>query len=361
MTNEEWKETLRVLRVGSPENKLALLDELQKTADGSMVEPLVEILEAERNRAVKERVFLVLSRALPEGHFASIDRLLRSADPFVRNGAVEIIKRNDIPLIQFFEKLAEDENKDVRKFVIDALSQERTPKSIDIIRRRLTDPDVNIVYTAIEYLGNFRDRDSVGAIEEALFATDRTMVICAALEALAKIGVSNRRAEVMAKFSPSTDTLLIFSMLKYLESFGTVDDIAYIESMLVDKVGTCLKEMIDALDGILGRTQTDVPVSLREQFARVLDLGINQVDRYAINKLLARGEGGDSLERARKQLEEEDVMARLSAVEIIAEKGDADDIPRLEEIAGETDSDELLEAIGDAVMKIRDRHSDGGG
>lgn len=352
--SEKWGDVRRVLGAGSVEEKLSLLQDLQETDDPSIVEPLLDILEKEKNRAVKARIFLVLNHALPLSGFGHVERMLRSPDPFVRNGAVDIIKRNEIPLLKFFDRLAEDENKDVRKFVIDSLSQEKSSQAIEIIRRRLLDNDINIAYTAIEYLGNFRDQGSVPCIEDVLFASDNMMIICSSLEALAKIGVSTRPREVVARFGGDRQSLIVFSLLKYLAAFGTIADLPYIEAIMAERANICLKEAIDALAGILARERLQAPpASLCSLLNRVLEQNINQVDRYAISKLLAHG--ADSLAMARQMLAEEDVMTRLSAIEILAETGDESDIGRLERMVAETDSDELLEAVGDAVIKIRDR------
>ena len=61
------------------------------------------------------------------------------------------------------------------------------------------------------------------------------------------------------------------------------------------------------------------------------------------------------LEKVRKMLLDESEMVQLSAVEALAEIGDKSDIQRLEELAENTESDELLEAVGDAVMKLEER------
>jgi hypothetical protein len=57
-------------------------------------------------------------------------------------------------------------------------------------------------------------------------------------------------------------------------------------------------------------------------------------------------------------LDDPDLMIKLCGIELLADTGGIEDIKRLEDIAEHTDDDELLEAIGDAVMKIEKRTGD---
>jgi len=342
----------------NPSKKLELLNDLLDKDIIELIDPLIELLENEENRAVKERIFLLLNRLVPLNSFKNIERMLRSADPFVRNAGVEIIKKNEIPLINFFISLAEDPDRDVRKFVIDALSAEKNPDSVLIMRRRLHDSDINIVYTAMEYLGNFADRGSAEEIEQILFNSDNMMVICSALEALAKIGYSPQSASIKEKFISENNPLFTFSFLKYLKSFGTPEDLAFIEKLIQEKGEILTKEIIDALEGILVNNALDrFPESLILELNLLQEKTNNEVNKYAISKLLARSDRWHALENARKTLlqEECDDMLRLSAIEILKSLGTTEDVSLLENLVKVVESDELLEAIGDAVEEILKR------
>ena len=354
-----WKQQLDELwEVGCPEEKSAFLEQLQGAEDPDLIEPLVDLLEVEKDRALKERILIVLTQLVPATRYIRIDRMLRSPDPFVRNGIVEILKKSQQPLEQFLSNLAEDPDKDVRKFVIDALSQENTPEVIEIIRSRLVDTDINIVYTAVEYLGNFRDQGCVNEVEGFLLSPRNIMLTCSSLVALSKIGNSPKSSQIVAMYGDMDNPMVIFPFLKYLAVFGQPGDLAYVEAMLRRRPETMLKEIVDAIIGIISKHELqDLPESLREVLLELGETLTNHADRYEINKLMARLEQDDthSLERVREMLGEPDVMVLLSAVEILGNIGEESDIERLEELASESYSDELLEAIGDAVMKIDER------
>ncbi len=349
-------QSLKNFEDADSENKLSQLENLVESDDTALVVPLVQLMEREKDRAVKERMLILLSRLLPMSNFVDIDRLLKSPDPFVRNGAVEIIKKNDIPLLKFFAGLAADQDRDVRKFVIDAISQEASGEAIAIIRQRLKDEDINIVYTAIEYLGNLKDEQSADSIEDILFRSDNYMVICSALQALAKIGVSPRKDEIMERFLAMENSILVFPLLRYMSTFGPPSALVFIGELLETHPETFTKEIIDAIEGIVRLNNlAEIPETLRFQLLNMLDMDTNTANKYEIIKMLARTGGEDALLMVRDMLADENEMIRLSAVEILGDIGTAEDLDRLKDLVEETDSDELLEAIGDAVMKIDER------
>lgn len=347
-----------ILSTANEEDKSSMLETLrnQEKADTLLITPLIDGLEKEKSRALKERILMVLSRLIPLVQYRDADRMLRSPDPFVRNGIVEIIKSSDIPIIQFLEKLAEDKDKDVRKFVIDALSQEKSAEAVTIIRKRLDDEDTNIVYTAIEYLGGFRDEVSSEKIEEILLNSSHPMVLCSGLEALAKIGRSDRRSEVLERFmDDDSDPITTFPLLKYLAAFGSGEHFEFMDKLLEKNPEMFAKEIIDTINGILTQNPgASLPVSLRSNLEYLAETTNNSVNKYAIAKLLVRGEAGD-IEKIRSMLDDPNEMMKLCAIEILADVGDKTDIDRLEELAEDSESDELLEAIGDAVEKIAER------
>lgn len=365
MTEQE-KEQLNIMEHGQDIEKCEWLEQLAESGDIALIVPLASFMEREKSRAVKDRIMLTLERLLPLSGYrdAEVEQMMRSPDPQTRNGVVEIIKRSEIPIIRFLEKLSEDEDKDVRKFVIDALSREDSPQARIIIRRRLHDADINIRYTAVEYLGNFKDEDSAEEIETLLLESSHMMLTCSALEALARIRCSPRSEEIKKRFmNLENDPMINFPLLKYLGSFGGPEALAYIEELIVRYPLIFGKEIIDATGAITRNIGiTRISPQLQAGIESLIETTANPVDKYAAVKLLAavgRHETGSQLLLARRMLESEDEMIQLSAVELLAEIGEKEDIARLEQLADATGSDELLETIGDAAMKIRERLGDG--
>ncbi|MCP4155311.1 MAG: HEAT repeat domain-containing protein [bacterium] len=350
---------LAILEDGSNEKKSAVLEKIRDSDNISLIAPIAALIEKEKSRAIKERMMLLLNRLVPLSEYKNIDPMLRSTDPFVRNGIVGIIKRSQFPIVNFMENLADDDNKDVRKFVIDSLSQEKSEKTMAIVRKKLHDPDINIIYTAIEILGNFKDEEAVEEIESLLINSRHFMITCSALETLAKIKKSPNKHVIFKKFmNAGTNPILTFPLLRYLAAFGSFDSFAYIEAIFDTGAETFTKEVIDAIYGITKNNRlSELPGSLRSKL-EYLQENTNSTNKYAIIKLLTRADGCadiKQLDKIRTMLDNKSVMIQLCAVELLADFGLEEDIASLKALAAQPGRDDLLEAIGDALIKIEIR------
>jgi hypothetical protein len=103
MINKNKVEVLNILAKGTFQEKSSLLEEIWEERDVSMVNPLVDVLEMEKSRAVKKQILTVLNRLVMLLGFRDVNvdidfnRMLRSSDQFVRDGIVEIILNSEIP------------------------------------------------------------------------------------------------------------------------------------------------------------------------------------------------------------------------------------------------------------------------
>ena len=317
---------------------------------------LISALETEKSQNIKEKIHLILERIIPQIGIDPISRMLRSEDPYTRNAAVEIIKNSPQPLTSYVKWLARDSDKDVRKFAIDAISSEKSPEAIAIIRERLSDDEINIVTTAVEYLGSVEDQESVEDIEQILLETNNKFLQCTCLEALSKIGHSPDSEEIIKKFSKETDPLIHFSYLRYVAEFGQKEDLSKIYTLMNNHPGLLEREALDAIEKIISRCNiNEIPSELESALEQIINSSSNSNRKYQALKILAQVSGQNFRSKAREMLESDDEMLKLSAIEILADCGHDEDIDLLEGLAEETDDDELLEAIGDAVSRITQR------
>jgi len=103
MINKDKVEVLNIMVKGTFQEKSTLLEKIWEERDISMVSPLADVLEMEKSRAVKKRILTVLNRLVMLSDFRDVNvdidfnRMLRSADPFVRDGIVEIIINSEMP------------------------------------------------------------------------------------------------------------------------------------------------------------------------------------------------------------------------------------------------------------------------
>ncbi len=343
-------------RMNSKE-KMNFLDNLIKETDISYLPPLIEICEKEKERALKEKILFIISNLISEIDFEMFERMLQSADPFVRNGAVELLKENREKLYPLIEELSKHSDKDVRKFAIDALVEDSSDDAAKILGGALDDREINIRITAIEYLGNAGATAYTEKIEKLLLSEENVLLKCTALEALAKIGHSPHAREIIDKFSEENNPMIIFSFLKYLAAFGKDKELQLIDKIIERDESLFNREYIDAIEKIQTRAKIEkLPENVLKRLERIAEKTDNSPLKYEIMKLLNKVKEED-LTEVREKLKSEDEMEILSAVEILRDRGTAEDIELLEELADRIESDEILEAIGDAVETIREREA----
>jgi len=335
-------------------NKTEAIYKLLKTEGPKAIELLVNILETEESRALKERILLALEKLLPLADFGSIERMLKSQDVFVRNGAIKIFKNSIRLVLPYLKKLAKDSDKNVRKFAIDAISQDDSKEAKAIIKERLTDEEINIVILAIEHLGNLEAKEAAEEIEEILLNTDNLLLQCACLETLAKISFSPHYQSIIQRFSQNVDPIVRFSYLRYIGQFGDESALSVIEKFITENPRIFIKEAVDAIEKIISRYHLkSLPESLKTKLIDIMDTTANSVDKYGIMKILAKTDGEHALNMARDSLNVDNDMVRLSAIEVLGERGSKTDIHLLEDLMKKVKPEELHEAIEDAISRLK--------
>ncbi|MGK5094385.1 HEAT repeat domain-containing protein [Deltaproteobacteria bacterium TL4] len=101
---------------------------------------------------------------------------------------------------------------------------------------------------------------------------------------------------------------------------------------------------------------TKPPKSLLEPLKNLSEKINNPALRYEISHLfLETGLESTHLETARKNIKDDDPMARISGLEVLSQLGTAKDISLLKKLADEEEDDEVLEIIGEVVLEINQR------
>ena len=90
---------------------------------GEGVAPLLARLDQERSRAVRDAIFQALTRIDADASMEGCIRLLESDDPQIRNQAVDILRRKGDAAIPMLSTVMREGDKDLRKLVLDVLSE----------------------------------------------------------------------------------------------------------------------------------------------------------------------------------------------------------------------------------------------
>lgn len=160
-------------------------------------ETLVRHLESETSQAVRESILYVLKLIPCTKALTLLFELFQNSDAYLRNAAVTIFGTKGVNGVAFLTSKLDHADREVRKLVIDSLFQigskedalqSGAKEAVLAIRAGLNDPSINVRITAVEYLGQLNDTQSVEDILDMLKSEKDPMLITAALETVLQIG-----------------------------------------------------------------------------------------------------------------------------------------------------------------------------
>jgi len=319
---------------------------------------LVERLQVEESRFVREVIVNALKSMDTPGLIVPVTSLLYSDDAFARNAAIDILANQQDKSLDVLHPLLADPNKDVRKFVIDIAFRIGTPGAKALLAQALKDPEVNNVMTAVEYLGRLEACEYAGLINELLETSQNLLLRCTCLETLARIGDEASR-EVVARLYPDyrfVSELEQFSYLRFIAGRGTGEHLPLLLSLVREKGNLMAKEIINALEGILKRERyEELPSDLLSEIASFLGSPINDINRYELLVLLGEYKNPELYALFLQYLNPDNRLACLGAVEGLGLYGNPEAIPYLAALKKSTSDEELLEAIERSIELLRER------
>jgi HEAT repeat protein len=185
------------------------------------VPALVGRLSREPSRVVREAIFHALIRIDAEEAIEGSMELLASDDPQIRNQAVDVLRHKGTRSIGRLSVAMRDGDRDLRKLVLDVLTEFEVRAAAGIYTAALRDPDVNVVITAVENLGKSRAAEFRSQIEDLLHADSHPMLMGACLEALGGIG-NELSCAVIRRCFPDLTALPDFILGLCLKALGAV-------------------------------------------------------------------------------------------------------------------------------------------
>lgn len=353
------KKILEGLESNDPEDRINAIAFLGRSDDAAYVDPLIDHLERESDRSLRERIILALGDFLPRVGFRSVERMLRSHDAFIRNAGVDILRKQDKGVLPKLAELSRDKDKDVRKLAIDAAEAYRDRQVVAILKERFSDSDINVVCTAVEYLGKMEAKEAVSEIDLLLLTSENSLLSCTALEALASIGHSEHIEEIKEKFLKNKDPLLRYSFIKFMGRCASIEIFAeYIENLISSDGAVYARETIDSVEMFLKRfPEVSSHEGIKNSLMKLFDLVPVGEVRYELSYLLSIFSSDDMLKTARKDIQASDIMSLLAAIEILGKFGVEDDLESLESVCERVNDENVEEAANDAIGRIAKRIS----
>jgi len=127
---------------------------------------LCQRLEAEPDRATREAIAISLAKIGGAEVVSGLLPLLRSDDAALRCSVIDVLKELPKDVAPQMEALLDDPNPDVRIFVVNVLEALRHPKVEDwLIAVIRMDPNVNVVATALDLLGEVGTESALPALD----------------------------------------------------------------------------------------------------------------------------------------------------------------------------------------------------
>ena len=189
--------------------------------------------------------------------------LLRNEDNAgLRNSAAEAVIRlgsaSALPLM----KMVQDQDADVRKFVIDVMGAIGDPLFVTTLLQALNDPEVNVASAAAEQLGAIGDTSAAVHLMQAILARDEVLFRFSALGALG----------ILAKPAPVPEALVKLADQDILrkavfECLGTISDESSFKLLLNGfscRQKNCRAAAVKALYKIYGRSSAASQAKIRE-------------------------------------------------------------------------------------------------
>lgn len=316
---------------------------------------LIEHIQREKSVFVREVIVNNIPQIRDPALVQKLLPLLRSDDAFIRNAIIDIVSTRRDEVVAYLEPLMEDADKDVRKFALDILYQLKTEEVAPYMGCFLNDSDINIIITAVEYLGNLGACDQTPAINAVLEKAENLLLRCTCLEALAKIGDKQSR-EIVGRLFPTPETvkgLELFSYLKYMAKQGGADTLPFILSLMTSKGKLLTKEIINTLQGILERTSDgELTDEMLVQILSFIGSDINSINKYELLVFLGQFKNQAILDALLSYIESEDRLLALGAIEGLGLLGRPEALPALQDLLARAQDEDLQDAIQKSLQQV---------
>jgi HEAT repeat protein len=182
------QELTRQIADNNVETRRAAIEKIRGRKDKGFIPLLLKAMEDGSWRVRKTAVDVLFDDYPVEEYIHGLIALLFIDDNAgARNSAIEALIRLGGKATDFLIDAFKTKNKDVRKFIIDVLGEQRDTRSLPLMLAALKDEDENVRATAVEHLGKTGELSVVDALIEILANGDLWTAYPAA-DALGRIG-----------------------------------------------------------------------------------------------------------------------------------------------------------------------------
>jgi len=190
----------------------------------------------------------------------------------LRNSAAEAVIRLGSASAPLLMKMVQDQDPDVRKFVIDVMGAIGDQVFVSALLQALTDPEVNVASAAAEQLGVLGDPGAAEQLMRTILARDEVLFRFSALGALGLLAKPAPVPEALVKLAEQD----IFRKAVF-ECLGTISDESSLNLLL--NGFSCRQKnsraaAVKALYKIYGRSSAEAQTKIRKALGLLKETGI---------------------------------------------------------------------------------------
>ncbi|MDA8434066.1 MAG: HEAT repeat domain-containing protein [Nitrospiraceae bacterium] len=216
---------------GNVETRREAVESIQGRRDPAYIPLLLKAMEDASWRVRKTAVDILFGDYGVEQYVPGLIQMLFIDDNAgARNSAIEALTRLGRKATPYLIEAFRTPNKDVRKFIIDVLGEQRDSRSLPLMLEAIRDEDENVSATAVEHLGKVGEISVVDALIEILDGGDLWVAYPAA-DALGRIGNKKALPHLLSALSRKP---LREPVLKALGRFSDASTLAHVVPLLSD-------------------------------------------------------------------------------------------------------------------------------
>lgn len=214
-------------------------------------------------------------------------KFLGSEDIGSRNLASEILVKIGSDAVPALIGEINNDDHDVRKFVVDILGLIRDEQALEAICTKLEDNNINVICSAAEALGEIGSPKAVSQLIESFKRTEDVRL--PAIEALGKIG-DTVSLDFLYNCLTSTDPMILFATIEAIGNIGDENSVEFLLKFLEGKDITIAEATLSAIVNIAshnnGTLEYDLPL---DRFSGFLFDGIKKKNKkltqFTLNRL----------------------------------------------------------------------------
>lgn len=231
--------------------------ELQNYPEPDSIKHLVRLLGDEDAHVVNlvERALVAMEG---DDVIEEIINLLRSDEARIRSLATRILVKKGPEVLSPIMSLANDNDRDVRKFAVDILKQIGGPETEDTLIMALFDEDNNVAMAAAEAVGGLRFPRAVPHLIECV--AKEPWLKYAALKSLGEIGGVDALNAILA-IELKEESIVLFHAVTALGTIGDIRGLDFLITLLEKKDATLLPSIVQAIEKIINNSD-DSTISL---------------------------------------------------------------------------------------------------